>query len=304
MKENILITGGSGLLALNWAITIRNNYNVILGLHNRKIKLKNTQSFFLDLESEDSIIAILKKIKPNIVIHSAGLTNIELCQSQPELAKSININLSNNLSKVCHKLNIPMVYISTDHLFLGDKPKVDEKCTISPVNTYAETKASAEISVIRNHPESLIIRTNFYGWGTSYRKSFSDMVIDNLRNKIKIILFKDIFHTPILIEHLVITVHELIKKKATGIFNVVGDERISKYEFGLMLAKEFNLDRNLIKAGKISDSKLLVLRPHDISLSNKKVSDFLGKQIGGIYEHITKLKSQEMNGQAKELKAL
>ena len=67
------------------------------------------------------------------------------------------------------------------------------------------------------------------------------MVINHLRAGKKISLFKDIYYTPILVEPLVDTVHELVQRKASGIFNVVGDDRISKYDFGLKLAREFNL---------------------------------------------------------------
>jgi dTDP-4-dehydrorhamnose reductase len=238
------------------------------------------------------------------VIHAAGLTSIEKCEANPTLAKYINVDLTKNLATVCAMLNIPMVYISTDHLFLGNESLVQEDYPVSPVNIYAKTKAEAETCVLDSNAKALIIRTNFYGWGTSYRESFSDMVINHLRAGKKISLFKDIYYTPMLVEPFVYTVHELAHKKAKGIFNVVGDDRISKYDFGLRLAKEFNLDNGLIDAGKIIDKPSLVNRPHDMSLSNQKVSNYLARKMGGLDEHILKLKAQEVYGLAKELQVL
>ena len=197
-----------------------------------------------------------------------------------------------------------MIYISTDHLFSGNESLVQEDYPVSPANVYAKTKAEAETCVLDSDAEALIIRTNFYGWCTSYRQSFSGMVINHLRAGKKISLFKDIYYTPMLIEPLVNSVHELVHKKAKGIFNVVGDDRISKYDFGLRLAKAFNLDNGLIDEGKIIDKPSLVNRPHDMSLSNKKVSNYLGRKMGGLDEQILKLKAQEVNGLAKELQAL
>jgi len=304
MKEDILITGGSGLLALNWAVTIREKFNVTLGLHDRKINLKHTRSILLDLDSKEALTQALEALQPQLVIHAAGLTSIERCEANPTLAKYINVDLTKNLVMVCAKLNIPMVYISTDHLFSGSESLVDEDYSVSPVNIYAKTKAEAEACVLDFDEEALIIRTNFYGWGTSYRQSFSDMVINHLRAGIKISLFKDIYYTPMLIEPLVNSVHELVHKKAKGVFNVVGDDRISKYDFGVKLAKEFNLNNDLIDEGKIIDKPSLVPRPHDMSLSNQKVSNYLGRKMGGIDEQILKLKTQEVNGLAKELQAL
>jgi len=304
MKEDILITGGSGLLALNWALAVREKFNVTLGLHDRKINLKDTRSILLDLDSKESLTQALEALRPQLVIHAAGLTSIEQCESNPTLAKYINVDLTKNLVMVCAKLNIPMVYISTDHLFSGNESLAQEDYPVSPVNVYAKTKAEAETCVLDSDAKALIIRTNFYGWGTSYRQSLSDMVINHLRAGKKISLFKDIYFTPMLVEPFVYTVHELVNKKAKGIFNVVGDDRISKYDFGLRLAKEFNLDNGLIDEGKIIDKPSLVNRPHDMSLSNQKVSNYLGRKMGGLDEHISKLRVQEVYGLAKELQAL
>lgn len=304
MKEDILITGGSGLLALNWALAIREKSNLTLGLHDRKINLKGTRSILLDLDSKEALTQALEALQPQLVIHTAGLTSIEQCEANPTLAKYINVDITKNLVMVCAKLNIPMVYISTDHLFSGIESLTNEDLPVSPINVYAKTKAEAEACVLDSDAKALIIRTNFYGWGTSYRQSFSDMVINHLRTGKKISLFKDIYYTPTLIEPLVYAVHELVQKKAKGIFNVVGDDRISKYDFGVKLAKAFNLDNDLIDEGKIIDKPSLVNRPHDMSLSNQKVSNYLGRKMGGLDEHILKLKTQEVNGLAKELQAL
>ncbi len=151
---------------------------------------------------------------------------------------------------------------------------------------------------------AMVIRTNFYGWGTSYRHSFSDVVIEALRANKELTLFQDVAYTPILVETAAQAVHDLIDLKSCGIFHVVGDERVSKYEFGLQLAQEFNLDASLIKPGYISDHVSLVQRPHDMSLSNQKTCKLLGRKLGGVGEHIARLRQQELNGLARELKTL
>ena len=304
MKENILITGGSGLLALNWATSMREKFNITLGLHDRKVNLKDIKSILLDLGSKEALTKVFDELQLQLVIHAAGLTSVEACEANPTLAKYINVDLTKSLVMACANLNIPMVYISTDHLFSGNESLIDEDFPVSPMNIYAKTKVEAETYVQNAYPEALIIRTNFYAWGSSYRHSFSDMVIKNLRAGKRVSLFKDIYYTPMLVEPLVHTVHELVQKKAQGIFNVVGDSRISKYDFGLKLAKEFSLDNSLIDEGKIIDKTSLVNRPHDMSLSNQKVSNYLGRKMGGLDQHILKLKAQEASGLAQELQAL
>jgi len=304
MKPRIFITGGSGLLALNWAMAIRDSYTVILGLHEREIALAGVQAKRIDLESTDDLTRALETAQPQIVVHTAGLTSVEQCEAEPDRAQHVNVELAANVAKICAKLGLRLVHISTDHLYAGKVPLVDETFPVVPVNTYGRTKAEAESRVFEAHPQSLVIRTNFYGWGTSYRHSFSDVVIQALRAEKELTLFQDVFYTPILVETVILAVHDLVDLKASGIFHVVGDERISKYEFGLKLAQEFNLATTLLKPGYITDQSTLALRPHDMSLSNQKICKLLGRKLGGVGEHIARLHQQEQNGIAQEIQNL
>lgn len=304
MAARVLITGGSGLLALNWALAIRSDHAVTLGLHEREVSLPGIQARRIDLESVDSITRTVDENDVSMVVHTAGFTNVDECEAKPDMAQHINVNLAANMAEACAKLNLPLVHISTDHLFSGTEAMVTEDTLVDPVNVYGQTKAEAELQVMATHPQALVMRTNFYGWGPSYRHSFSDMVIQALRAGKELTLFKDVFYTPILIEAAAKAAHDLVKLKANGIFHVVGDERISKYEFGLKIAKEFALDVALIKPGYLADQPSLIRRPNDMSLSNQKVCKLLGRKLGGTNEHIARLHQQEQNGLAREIRQL
>jgi len=301
MKLKILITGGSGLLALNWACAVRDSYSVILGLHERNVALEGVITKYVNLDSVDSILDHLKDLQPDAVIHTVALTSIEQCESNPILARRLNVSLASNMARACSIFKVPFVHISTDHLFSGVNMFTDEISPPSPINVYAKTKAEAELRVLQENPESLVIRTNFYGWGTSYRKSFSDFILTALRAGSDVELFEDVFYTPILAEILAKSVHDLISLKSCGIYNVVGHQRISKYEFGLMLAREFDLNAELIKPTLISDKSFLVKRPNDMSLSTEKIVTLFGRDLGPIENHISRLHNQEKIGQASEL---
>lgn len=301
MAARVLITGGSGLLALNWALAIRDSHAVTLGLHERQISLHGVQSRPIDLESADSLAEVFDQARVGMVVHTAGLTNVDECEAKPDLARHINVGLAVNVARACAKLSLPLVHVSTDHLFPGTELMYTEVSPVAPINVYGQTKAEAELQVLRIHPQALVMRTNFYGWGTSYRRSFSDLVIRGLRSGNELTLFEDVFYTPILIEAAASAAHELVKMKECGIFHIVGDERISKYEFGLKVAKEFGLDTRLIKAGLLADQPALIQRPHDMSLSNRKIGALLGRKLGGISEQIARLHQQEQNGLAREM---
>ena len=304
MGTKILITGGSGLLALNWALQDRNEFDVILALHQKEISLRGTQYIKIDSSSYELLSKKIDILKPDIIVHTAGLTSVESCETNPQLAHAVNVEFAGNVALICYRKGIQLVHISTDHLFSGDPLMADESLPTSAMNVYGKTKALAEKLVFQNCPKVLIIRTNFYCWGPSYRSSFSDIVINTLRQGKGLNLFDDVFYTPILAEKLILVVHKLIEIRECGIFNVVGDDRISKYHFGLAVAKQFGLNANLIKRSKMKERQELVQRPQDMSLSNNKVTLATGLKIGCIKEHLKILFEQERLGYLNEIKSL
>jgi len=209
-----------------------------------------------------------------------------------------------NVAQACSRLGVSHVHISTDHLFAGKESMLDESAPVSPINVYGRTKAEAERQVIDRNPSALVIRTNFYGWGTSYRRSFSDVVIDGLRSGTGVTLFNDVHYTPILVKTMVDAVHDLVELKASGVFNVVGDERISKLDFGYLVASEFGLGRELIAKGSFGDQNFLVRRPMDMSLTNAKICSLLGRRLGGVEVGVSELHQQEINGLVQEIRKL
>ncbi len=292
------------MLALNWALEMRDQYTIILGMHKRNVVLSSMDSQYCPLDPIDELTAYLDSTQPDIVIHTAGLTNVEECEANPELAQLVNVNLSENVAKACAKLKITHVHISTDHLFSGDKKLITEEESVAPLNVYAQTKAEAEQRVLDSNPDALIIRTNFYGWGPTYRQSFSDYIFTALSKGDNPTLYQDTFYTPILAGEVARTVHDLIKHHVNGIFNVVGDERLSKYEFGLKMASHFQFDSKLINPGFLADQSLMVRRPFDMSLSNKKTCQLLGRPIGGVDDHLQLLKQQQSKKISQEIMQL
>jgi dTDP-4-dehydrorhamnose reductase len=302
--STVLITGGSGLLAVNWAVAVRNRYRVILGLHEREISMRGVEARRLDLSSVDDAARSIEPIGAAMVVHTIGLTSVERCEAEPGLAQYVNVDVAFNVAAACSKIGVPLVHISSDHLFSGRTSLVDEGHPVAPVNVYGRTKAGAESRVLDVHEGALVIRTNFYGWGPSYRSSFSDWIISGAREGRDLTLFDDVIYTPILIEPAVEAVHELWDLGARGVFNIVGDERLSKYDFGLRVAARFGLDRSRIKPGLLTERSSLVERPRDMSLSNQRACDYLGRSLGGVDEHLTRLQQQEDSGVAQLIQML
>ncbi len=291
MKANkILITGASGLLGYRLSrFFSENGYSVFALRNTHSVGISNVTEIQIDLLNFSQVQNLLQEIKPDIIIHCAGLTNVDECEKNEELAKKIHVDLSSVISEVSTKLHSKLVHISTDHLWDGSIPMVTEDTPVLPLNAYGRTKADAELAVIAGNKETLVLRTNFFGPGLSWRKSFSDWIINSLNQGEKMNGFSDVFFTPISIFHLSKTILDLINLNAIGIYNTVGSERISKFDFAVSIAKLLNKPIELIKPVSLNEIKLYAPRPFDMSLSTQKIQKLLGSPMPDIKSGISTL---------------
>ena len=198
----------------------------------------------------------------------------------PRLSEEANFRAAEALSKVTAKYDIKLVHISTDHLFNGEKGLISEDIPPAPQNIYAFHKAAAEEHVLKFNSSALILRTTFFGWGPHYRQSFSDNILNKFQNGQQVLMFDDVYFTPVDTITLIDVTHELLKLGVSGIVNVCSKDRISKYTFSVWLAQEFGYDDKIIQPIQAYRIKSDVVRPKDLSLSDKKLRGILG--INGI----------------------
>lgn len=304
MFKRYLITGGSGFLGIYWAnILINQGHKVSLLLNKKKINQKKID--FVNITKNFSFEKFLKKNKFDIIINTASLTNVDLCERKPKLAKIVHEKFVENLSKAAKKNSIFLTHISTDHLFSGNKSFYTEKDKTKPLNTYARGKLKSEKIIKKNLKEYLIIRGNFFGWAPSYKRSFSDWIIlSNIKKKI-INVFDDVEFTPLYILDFIKISNMLINKKFTGVYNVCSSNKMSKYNFAQTIIKLFNLNKNYIQKSLIINTKL-TLRPLDMSLSFDKIMKKLklNKLKYSVIEQIKKLKSDQHKSIIKKIQKL
>ena len=280
--KNVLFFGGSSLLATVWANYWKEDINIFLTQHQQPIELTGVKLIRIQEISEAKLKTILFINNIDLLINCVGLTSVEQCEANPTKAYYLNAEVPSILAKTCFQQKVSFIHISTDHLFDGLIGFRSESDIPSPLNQYAYTKLKGDKNVIYNNPDSLIIRTNFFGLGPNYKPSFSDIIINTLENKQTIKLFTDVFFTPIHVNELADIIFELLKNKEKGIYNIASDERISKYEFGVMIAENMNFPKALIIPCLIGNRKDLVKRPNDMSLSNNKMKKKLNFKIKSI----------------------
>ena len=270
-KKKILIIGGSGFLASYW-IEILNKYNneIILLINHRVNNLVRKFEYY-DYKKIKNLSLLFEEKKFDLIINTASIANVELCENKPLLAKLAHENLVKTVVNATKKINGYLVHISTDHLFSGKNKLYKESSNTRPLNNYSKTKLNSEKIIIKSKLKKyLIIRGNFFGFGPTYKKTLLDWIIDSVSKNKKIILYDDIYFSPLYVTVFISMINRLIVLEEKGIFNVSSTESISKYNFALNILKITNLDKKKIHSG--SGEKLFsVKRPLNMSLSPNKI---------------------------------
>ena len=298
----IFIVGISGLLGLNASLQL-SKWHQIAGCYSANpINIDGIEVFNVDITQDSPLDSILASTKPDLLINTVALTNVDFCEDNPGLAHKLNVESAKYIAELANSLQIKLVHISTDHVFDGENPWRSENDNTCPLNVYASTKILAEKQVSEICPESLIIRTNFFGWGPSNRQSFSDWIIQSIQNNKKLTMFTDVMFTPIITDELVNTIMKLVNINANGLFHVSGKDRISKYDFALCLAKVFEYKTDNIIPISVDDFKFKATRPKDMSLNTNKASKTIGNSLPSVIECLELLKKLEIEGRSLELK--
>ena len=146
MPQRLLITGGSGLLAVNWAWARRRDNDIWLELHRRRIELDGVTTCVLDDPAR--LDARIDDIAPDVIIHTAGMTNVDACEAATSEALAVNRDLAQRYAAIARHRNIAFVHISTDHLFDGRHQMLDETAPCLPINSYGHSKWLGERAVM------------------------------------------------------------------------------------------------------------------------------------------------------------
>jgi len=287
----ILITGSNGFLGSNLVrfFSAKQEYEVHKTSQHPSYFPEWSNFIVGDLLDEAFVDSLFSDIKPDLVINTVSLANVDLCEEDPELAYELTVRTAKNVAQAAKRNGSRLIYISTDHLFEGDKPMYSEDDMPAPVNVYGKMKVEAELISRQIHSNTVIVRTNFFGWSHSYHtQTFGEWLYNSLNKKIPINLYTDYYFTPIEVTYLAEALESLALSDFTGIINVAGSQRCSKYEFGITMSEIFSLDPSVIHSGKIEINTFRAKRQKDLSLSTEKFRRIFGRKLPDIRESLKK----------------
>jgi len=262
--ERLFITGGSGLLGSKF-LKFTDDYEVITTYNTNP----RENAVKLDITDEKDVINKIVSISPELVVHSAALTNVDYCEDHQEEAYKINAQGTLNIAKACKKADAKLIYVSTDFVFDGEEGRYPEDHKTNPVSYYGLSKLKGEEFVKNININFAIARVSvLYGWHTNF--NFVTWVIDELKAGNQINIVTDEYNSPTYAENAAEAILNIYTKEKEGIYHIAGDERIDRFKFAENIAQVFELDATLINPIKSDELIRKAQRPMDSSLSVDK----------------------------------
>mgnify|MGYP001197582052 CR=1 FL=1 len=286
---NILITGASGMLGANLVSKMQNKFNVFATGLSKDPGYRTNQYKQFNL-SEQTYKVLSQWSTPDIIIHCAAITDVDYCEDNIDKAVSIN---GESAKKILDSFsNVKVIYLSTDAVF-NNKKMVSEKDTPNPVNIYGKSKLIGENYITKNIKKHCIIRTTPVGINLNPSKQkFVEWIVNSLKNNKKIDLFKDVIFSPISVLRLVDEIEWIVENNISGLWHIAGNTQLNKYDFGIKLCEELNLNKELIQSSILESKNLKANRSKNQTMNCNKYQDYSGRVLPNISEIIRSLKFQ------------
>ncbi len=255
-KKKLLILGISGLTGYKITKKAISNYDVYGTFNVREVKLENCKPFKLDLTNSNYVENLISEIKPDIIINTTALHNVDFCEENREMASRVNTKAIETLYENAEQFGSKLIHISTDYVFDGNarKPYTESDNAI-PVSFYGNSKLEGE-KILKDSRHVVVRPSVVYGWtplelaGTTSSSgkpmNFALWVITKLNKKEPIKIVTDQFASATLADSLAESVLKIAENDKSGLYHVSGLSCESRYDFTIKIAEKFGYDTSLV----------------------------------------------------------
>jgi dTDP-4-dehydrorhamnose reductase len=268
VNKKILITGSNGLLGqkLVKLLMLDEKTQFLATSHgnNRNSKLSDANYTTLDITDEHQVTQLLEEYKPTVVINTAAMTNVDLCESKKEECWRINVDAVSYLISACENINSHLIHLSTDFVFDGKNGPYKEEDSPNPLSYYGESKRAAEMLLQKSNLSNWSIVRTIIVYGIGENLSRSNIVLwakSALEKGDPLTIVDDQFRSPTYADDLAKGCLLISDKKANGIFHISGKDVMSILELVKRVANFYNLDASKITAIKSDSLNQAAKRP-------------------------------------------
>jgi dTDP-4-dehydrorhamnose reductase len=301
--KKILITGSNGLLGqklveLLTKITADGEpLNHVIATARGENRLPFTEGYeyqSMDITSREQVLEVVANTKPDVIIHTAAMTNVDQCESEKDLCWQQNVNSVEYLVEACAKIDCFLLHVSTDFIFDGKSGPYKEDAEANPISFYGWSKYAAEKAVTNSNIRWAIARTVLV-YGIAHDMSRTNIILwvkKSLEDGKNIKVVTDQWRTPTLAEDLAKGCALIAEKEAEGIFNISGKDFLTPYEMAIMTADYFKLDKSLISQADSTTFSQPAKRPPRTGFDLSKSQQVLDYQPVSFMEGIEVLAGQ------------
>ncbi len=268
MKKRIVITGASGFLGGHLVTQASVNWKIYAPYRNKTYYFPEVTWYTLDLTNFDAVRQYLRSINPDVILHTAALTNVDTAEKDPAVAFLNNVLVTRNLADWCAEQRCRLIYVSSDMVFNGLRGNYAETDETDPLNYYGQTKLEGENYILRTAPDAAVVRSALiYGHSLTETRSFSEWMLLKWQQQQQVPLFVDQHRSPILVDNLAQALLELADSDFAGVLHLGGPDRINRLDFGIIFAKMLHIPAELILPTRMDDLPGAAPRPKDTSLN-------------------------------------
>lgn len=303
--KKILITGSNGLLGqkLIYQLVGYPNFQVYASSRgeNRTILKKRYEYIPLDITDPKEVEETFEEIRPDVVINTAAMTNVDECEAKKEQCWDLNVNATKYLVAACEKYNSHLIHLSTDFIFDGEDGPYAEEDLPNPLSYYGESKVASEKVVTDSRCNWAIVRTVLV-YGVADNMSRSNIVLwakEALESGKELTVVDDQFRSPTLAEDLAHGCILIAKKGATGVYNISGGEYMCIIDLVKKVAQFYGLDESKIKAISSSTLSQAAKRPPRTGFKLEKAKKDLGYKPSSFEEGLGIVDIQLYAGQSE-----
>jgi dTDP-4-dehydrorhamnose reductase len=268
----LVVTGASGFLGREVCLAALRRGHEVIALGGARTPtvpdVKQARAF--DLCAEAALEALLLEEFPQSVVHCAALPTIETCLADPAKAKTLNTDVPRKLAQLCFHVGAKLVHLSTDTVFDGVAGNYQPTDTPAPLNLYGETKAAAEVEVLRYGREhAAVLRTSpIIGNSPGGDRGLHERLFLAWKEDRPTALFTDEIRQPVEVSNLADVTIELCERaNLSGLFHWAGAEALSRHEIGVRIARHFGLDPGkYVRPIGRAEVPSAAARPRDLSL--------------------------------------
>lgn len=294
MKTRVLVTGSMGRLGRKLIpLLLKNEFEVIAT--DRFQTTDNQFTYFpLELTDDVELLHSLNFFRPDVIINTAAMTDVDMCEIERDIAYQINTTVPRLLSEYAFRHQSYLIQISTDYVFDGNQGPYSETDKPKPINYYGHTKLEAEKYVLSVPERNAVVRTCvLFGYEPNANKDFVSWLVGKFRNSESVRIVNDQFSTPTSTDDLSEGLVKLLYKKGKGIFHIAGLEYVSRLEFAMLIAEVGGFPKTLIQPIQTAELKQTAKRPLKGGLSSEYSRSFLAFQPSSLKENINFYFKQE-----------